>query len=92
MRDLRRFTAPVDTHIARLHFFPLVGAVGNGGAGVATLGAWDGAEALLDDSADYVRFVTSLDLLTKGGSGGDEARATVLIDRFSETSKMPNSN
>jgi len=91
MRDLRRFTAPVDTPIVRLHSLLLVGAGGNGGAGVTALGAWAGAEASLDDSADYVRFITSLDLLTGEGSGGDEARAAVLIDRFSEAREMPNS-
>ena len=91
MRDLRRFTAPVDTQMSRLHSLLLVGAGGNGGAGVTALGAWAAAEASSNDSADYVRFITALDLLTGEGSGGDGARAAALIDRFSEAREMPNS-
>ena len=91
MRDLQRFTAPVDTQSSRLHSLLLVGAGGNGGAGVTALGAWAAAEASSNDSADYVRFVTALDLLSGEGSGGDGARAAALIDRFSEAREMPNS-
>ena len=91
MRDLQRFTAPVDTQMSRLHSLLLVGAGGNGGAGVTALGAWAAAEASANDSADYVRFITALDLLTGEGSGGDGARAAALIDRFSEAREMPNS-
>ena len=90
MRDLQRFTLPVETPIARLSSLLLVGAGGNGGAGVTALGAWAAAEASASEAADYVRFVTALDLLT-GGSGGEGARAAALVDRFSEAREMPNS-
>ncbi len=91
MRDLQRFTAPVDSQTARLHSLLLVGAGGNGGVGVTALAAWAAAEASSNDTADYVRFVTALDLLTGEGSGGEGSRAGALIDRFSEAREMPNS-
>jgi SpoVK/Ycf46/Vps4 family AAA+-type ATPase len=91
MRDLQRFTAPVVSKAARLNSLLLVGAGGNGGAGVTALAAWAAAEASASDTADYVRFVTALDLLTGEGSGGEGSRAGALIDRFSEAREMPNS-
>lgn len=39
--------------------------------------------------SDFVRFVTSLDILTE--SGGDEARAAALAERFSEAREMSHS-
>ena len=91
MRDLKRFTAPVDSQAARLNSLLLVGSGGNGGAGVTALAAWVAAEASAADTADYVRFVTALDLLAGEGSGGEGTRAAALIDKFSEAREMPNS-
>ena len=91
MRDLKRFTAPTKSQAAQLSSLLLVGAGGNGGAGVTALAAWTAAEASASDTADYVRFITALDLLTGEGSGGEGSRAGALIDRFSEAREMPNS-
>jgi len=95
MRDLKRFTAPVPSSKAnsRLQSLLLVGAGNNGGAGSTALAAWAAAEASVNGSADYVRFVTALDLLSGegGGSGGEAARAAALVDRFSEAREMSSS-
>jgi len=38
-----------------------------------------------------VRFITALDILTAEGGGGDEARATALVERFGEARDMAHS-
>jgi len=91
MRDLQRFSAPIDTETVRLNSLLLVGSGGGGGVGVTALAAWAATEASVNDTADYVRFVTALDLLTGEGSGGEGSRAGALIDRFSEAREMANS-
>jgi hypothetical protein len=93
MRDLKRFIAP-NVGSSKLHSLLLVGEGSvSGGAGVTALGAWAAAEASKkDDSLDYVRLITSLDLLASGdGSGSEGARASALIDCFSEAREMANS-
>jgi len=87
MRDLKRFTAPIDFKGARLSSLLLVG--GNGGAGVTALAAWAAAEASANDTADYVRFVTALDLLTGEGSGGEGSRALHLLIVSPRLGKCP---
>ena len=62
----------------------LVGAGGAGGAGSTALAAWAAANASAKGHADYVRFITALDLLTGDGAAGDEARAAALVDKFAE--------
>jgi vesicle-fusing ATPase len=89
-RDLERFTAPVHSDAPRLQSLLLVGA-GNGGAGATALAAWAAAEASSKGSSDYVRFVTSLDVLSAESGGGDEARAAALVDRFAEAREMSHS-
>jgi vesicle-fusing ATPase len=91
MRDLERFTAPVPSTSPRLQSLLVVGAGGNGGAGATALAAWAAAQASLKGSADYVRFITALDLLSAEGGGGDEARAAALMERFSEAREMSQS-
>jgi len=98
-RDLVRFTAPVASSTPRLHSMLLVGgskcngAGGNvaaGGAGATALASWAAAEASVHRRADFVRFLTALDILTAEGGGGDEARATALVERFTEAREMSN--
>ncbi|KAL3785167.1 hypothetical protein HJC23_013833 [Cyclotella cryptica] len=88
-RDLNRFTAPVLSSSPQLHSLLLVG--GGAGAGSTALAAWAAAEASMSGRADYVRFITALDILTAEGGGGDEARATALVERFSEAREMSHS-
>lgn len=91
MRDLKRFIAP-NIGSSKVHSLLLVGEGSRGGAGVTALGAWTAAEASKRDSLDYVRIITALDLLSSGdGSGSEGARASALIDCFSEAREMPNS-
>ncbi len=47
------------------------------------------AESSTKGHFDFVRLVTALDILTE--SGGDEARAAALAERFSEAREMPHS-
>jgi vesicle-fusing ATPase len=90
IRDLERFTAPLPSKAPRLQSLLLVGAGGNGGAGATALCAWAAAGASASGAADYVRFVTALDLLSEGG-GGDEVRASALVERFAEAREMSHS-
>lgn len=90
MRDLKRFTAPIKSKGSRLQSLFLVGSGGKGGAGASALAAWAASEVSTKGDADYVRFVTALDLLASGGSG-DEARAGALVEKFAEAKEMPNS-
>jgi len=91
MRDLKRFMAPMPMKAPRLHSMLLVGGGINGGSGVTALAAWAAAQASSDNSADFVRFVTALDLLADGGGRGTEARASALVEKFSEAREMSNS-
>lgn len=91
MRDLERFVAPLETSSApRLQSLLLVGSGGNGGAGATALGAWAATQASVSGVADYVRFVTALDLLG-GGGGGEEGRAAALVDKFAEAKELQHS-
>ena len=83
-RDLERFIAPVPSETARLESLLLVGAGGKGGAGSTALAAWAAARASSKNYAEYVRFITALDLLTSNERSGDEARAAALVDKFAE--------
>jgi ATP-dependent 26S proteasome regulatory subunit len=96
MRDLDRFASPpsLRSNIPRLQSLLLVGAGGAGGAGATALTAWAASQASSNGSADYVRFVTALDVLAGSGGGGgagDEARAAALVERFSEAKEMARS-
>jgi hypothetical protein len=98
MRDLERFTSSPElspTHMAKipppqLQSLLLVGAGGNGGAGATSLACWAAAEASLRGESDYVRLVTSLDLLSGGSGGDEERRAAALVERFAEAGEMTN--
>ena len=94
LRDLDRFTAPVSASTPRLHSLLLVGAGGGvqpGGTGTTALASHAAAEASVNGHADFVRFITALDILTAEGGGGDEARATALVEKFSEAREMSRS-
>jgi DNA polymerase III delta prime subunit len=95
MRDLERFTSTPEVSSTvkvkpQLQSMLVVGAGGNGGAGATALACWAAVDASNRGEADYVRLVTSLDLLSAGG-GDEEARAAALVERFSEAGEMPNS-
>jgi len=90
MRDLNRFTAPIVSSTPRLSSLLVVGS-GCGGSGATALAAWAAAEASIHGRADYVRFITALDILTAEGNGGDEARATALVEKFAEAREMSHS-
>jgi vesicle-fusing ATPase len=96
MRDLERFTSNPELApsagkvVPKMQSLLLVGTGSNGGAGATALSCWAAADASFRGEADYVRLVTSLDLLSSGG--GDEAgRAAALVERFSEAGEMSNS-
>ncbi|KAL7527304.1 hypothetical protein ACHAXR_003788, partial [Thalassiosira sp. AJA248-18] len=94
LRDLTRFTTPAKSSAPRLHSMLLVGAGGSiasGGTGVTALASHAAAESSINGHSDFVRFITALDILTAEGGGGDEARATALVERFSEAREMSNS-
>ena len=91
IRDLERFTAPIFSATPRLQSMLVVGAGRIGGAGVTALSAWAASKASTNGSADYVRFITALDLLSGGGDGGEEQRASALVERFVEAREMPQS-
>mmetsp|Transcript_38 Transcript_38/g.43 ORF Transcript_38/g.43 Transcript_38/m.43 type:complete len:955 (+) Transcript_38:151-3015(+) len=60
-----------------------------GGTGVTALACWAASQASTNGEVDYVRLVTSLDLLTSAGNSGDDsARATAMVERFTEASSM----
>ena len=67
------------------------GNVAAGGAGATALASWAAAESSINGNSDYVRFITALDILTAEGGGGDEARATALVERFTEAREISNS-
>ena len=68
----------------------LVGDGYKGGTGATALACWAASRASSNGQADFVRLVTSLDLLTSAGSSGNDesARATALVERFVEASTM----
>ena len=49
------------------------------------------AESSIRGHADFVRFITALDVLTAEGGGGDDARAAALAEKFSEAREMSHS-
>lgn len=57
----------------------------------SALASYAAAESSTNGHSDFVRFITSLDILTAEGGGGDEARAAALIERFSEAREMQHS-
>jgi len=68
----------------------LVGDGYTGGTGATALACWAASQASTNEEADFVRLVTSLDLLTSAGDSSDEsARATAMVERFAEASSMP---
>ena len=99
MRDLERFTSTPEIESTsgvnrrpppQLESILLVGAGQYGGAGATSLACWAAAEASKRGEADYVRLVTSLDLLSGGGGGDEERRAAALVERFAEAGEMSN--
>ena len=97
MRDLDRFvsTSGIDsatggTLAPKLESVMLVGSAENGGSGATALACWAAAQASARGEANYVRLITSLDLLTSGG-GDESTRATALAEKFAEAKEMPNS-
>lgn len=90
IRDLNRFTAPIVSSTPRLSSLLVVGS-GCGGSGATALAAWAAAEASVHGRADYVRFITALDILTAEGNGGDEARAIALVEKFADAREMSHS-
>jgi SpoVK/Ycf46/Vps4 family AAA+-type ATPase len=97
MRDLKRFTSsPTITATPEQKLKPqmssilVVGAGGRGGTGVSALACWAAADASERGEAEYVRLLTSLDLLADGGSD-EESRAAVLMTKFTEAGEMPSS-
>lgn len=91
MRDLERFASPIPSKTPQVQSLLLVGAGGNGGAGVTALAAWAASGASVRGDSDYVRFVTALDLMTDGAGSGDGARAAALVERFAEAREMSSS-
>lgn len=89
LRDLERFTTPVTATTPRLGSLLLVGS-GNGGAGVTALASHAAAQASAQGAADYVRFITALDVITEGSSG-EEFRAASLMEKFGEAREMSSS-
>lgn len=96
MRDLQRFTSSptisssVENLKPQMASMLVVGGGGKGGTGASALACWAAADASERGEADYVRLLTSLDLLADGGS--DEAsRAAVLMTKFTEAGEMPSS-
>lgn len=91
MRDLERFVAPIPSKTPQVQSLLIVGAGGNGGAGVTALAAHAAAGASERGGTDYVRFVTALDLMTDSAGGGDGARAAALVEKFAEAREMSSS-
>jgi len=98
-RDLTRFITPTTSITPRLNSLLLVGGSNSkgaggviaGGAGCSALACWAGTLSSINGFSDYVRLITALDILTAEGGGGDEARATALVERFSEAREMSHS-
>jgi SpoVK/Ycf46/Vps4 family AAA+-type ATPase len=103
MRDLERFTSTPNLLATQnqsrtegrksptLQSLLLVGDGYKGGTGATALSCWAASRASTKGEANYVRLITSLDLLAYGGGSSDEsARATALVERFTEASTMSN--
>jgi len=68
----------------------LVGDGYTGGTGATALACWAASQASTNGEADFVRLITSLDLLTSAGDSSNEsARATAMVEQFTEASSMP---
>lgn len=96
MRDLTRFTSTPQINSSDEQVRPKTQSlllVGNKkGAGSTALVSWAAAQASASGDANYVRLITSLDLLTPGGGGSEEsARASALVEKFVEANDMSNS-
>ena len=96
MRDLIRFTSTPQINSSDEQVPPklqsLLLAGNKKGAGSTALVSWAAAQASATGDANYVRLITSLDLLTPGGGGSEEsARASALVDKFVEANEMSNS-
>lgn len=97
MRDLERFTSTPEISSISQKLPPpslqslLVVGTGGGGTGATALACWAAADASQREEANYVRMISSLDLLVDGGGGSEDARAACLIDKFTEAREMPNS-
>ena len=89
LRDLDRFTAPVISKSPKLNSLLLVG--GGPGGGSTALATKAAVGASVSGISDYTRLITALDILTAEGGGGDEARASALVERFSEAREMQHS-
>jgi hypothetical protein len=89
IRDLNQFTAPVVSSSPQLHSLMLVG--GGAGAGSTALACKVALESSTVGHFDFVRFVTALDILTAEGGGGDEARASALVETFTMAREMQHS-
>jgi vesicle-fusing ATPase len=102
MRDLQQFTS-TPSLLAKQHSSPsdsatksaptlqsilLVGGGNKGGTGATALACWGAAQSSTKGEANYVRLITSLDLLA---SGDESARASALVERFSEAYSMSSS-
>lgn len=99
LRDLERFAytpritteaSAKDSTKPKLQSLLLVGAGNKGGAGVTALASHTAAQASSRGEANYVRLVTSLDVLSESGSGDESARAAALVDKFNEAGAMSN--
>ena len=98
MRDLTRFTSTPQIKSSDEEGPPkpklqsLLVAGNKKGAGSTALVSWAAAQASATGDANYVRLITSLDLLTPGGGGSEEsARASALVEKFVEANEMSNS-
>ena len=96
MRDLTRFTSTPQINSSDEQVPPklqsLLLAGNKKGAGSTALVSWAAAQASATGDANYVRLITSLDLLTPGGGGSEEsARASALVEKFVEANEMSNS-
>ena len=64
----------------------LVGDGYKGGTGATAMACWAASQASTNGEADFVRLITSLDLLTD--SNDESARAQAMVERFSEATSM----
>jgi vesicle-fusing ATPase len=102
IRDLKRFTSTPkalakqqltsESSAPTLQSMLLIGDGHKGGTGATALACWAASQASTKGDANYVRLITSLDLLAFGGGSGEEStRATALVERFAEATTMSNS-
>ena len=95
MRDIGRFTSTPGclaehrnggTRSPALQSLLLVGDGHTGGTGATALACWAASEASAKGDAEFVRLVTSLDLLAD--TSDESARASAMVERFAEASQM----